>query len=389
MSNNLDEIKRLQEEIRELDASNKNIGRKQFWDETAISNDYWHGMPKNKITVPFVVEMEREGYSRVLGFSLREFYMNPYSYVLNSLKIMIFKFKNFNDCTPIGKSFTYYPGAGFEKSIFGGEQVYTDQDAWMARDNIIAEGSDIGSLEYPDFYKSGSMPYTHEFYKQLLEFVDDDFKVVFPQWSRSSWGLAWHLMGIDNLLMGIIDDYEWVRKLLDYVTKARESWTDERAKFLNTGLSICNIYNDEVTSPLVSPKIYEDLIRPTEIELSRFFGGINYWHSCGNTTPFQKLINEIPDLHMVHISPWSDISNAAKSYNPDKVAIEVALHGYNDVTCPSNLEYIEKKLSFIREETKNHKSTVRADGIQLNNNDIKATLESIYKWIECARNILL
>lgn len=387
MRKNLDEIKKLQEEIRELHASDENNKRKAFWDETGISNDYWHGIPKNKEVIPFIVELEREGYSKVLGFSLKDFYMDPYCYVLNSLKIMAFKFKNFNDCTPIGKSFTYYSGAGFEKSIFGGEQVYTDQDAWLARENIIRERVDIDSLEYPDFYKSGSMPYTHRFYEQLLELVDEDFKVVFPQWSRSPWGLAWHLRGIDDLLIDVIEDIEWVRRFINYLTKARESWTSQRAKFLNTGLSICNIYNDEVTSPMVSPAIYKDLIRPTEIELSRFFGGVNYWHSCGNTTPFQKLINEIPNLHMVHVSPWSSISNARESYSLDKV-IEVALHPYEDVTNPSAPDSIEKKLNFIKEETKNHRSTVRADGIQLLN-DVETDLRSVYRWIDCAAGILL
>lgn len=388
MSENLDEIKRLEDEIRELYESKENTRRRGFWDEAGISNDYWHGIPKNKEVIPFIVELEREAYSKVLGFSLRNFYLDPYCYVLNSLRIMAFKFKNFNDCTPIGKSFTYYPGAGFEKSIFGGEQIYTEQDAWMARENIIKERVDIESLQYPDFYKSGSMPFTHEFYEQLLELVDEDFKVVFPQWSRSPWGLAWHLRGIDDLLIDSIEDCEWVRKFLNYLTKARERWSMERVKFLNTELTNCNIYNDEVNSPIISPKIYEDLIRPTEIELSRFFGGVNYWHSCGNTTPFQKLINEIPNLHMVHVSPWSSISNAKVSYDHKKTVIEVALHPNEDVINPSDLSNIKEKLKLIKEETREHRSTVRADGIQILN-DMETDMSSVYRFIDTATKVLL
>ena len=384
----LDEIKRLQEEIRELCETDENKRRKEYWVDTAISNDYWHGIPKDKEQIPFIVELEREGYSKILGYSLSDFYTDPYSYVLNSLKIMVFKFKNFHDCTPIDKSVTYYCGAGFEKSIFGGEQIYSDQDAWLARENIINERVDIYSLEYPDFYKSGSMPYTHRFFEQMQEIVDEDFKLIFPQWSRSPWGVAWHLRGIDNLLVDIIEDYDWVVKFLDYTTKAREHWTAERAKFLNTGLTACNIYNDEVTSPMVSPKIYEELIRPTEIKLSNFFGGINYWHSCGNTTPFQKLINDIPNLHMAHVSPWSSVSNAAASYNPDSVVIEVALYAYDDVINPPREGFIEEKLRSIKEETRNHRSTVRADGIQIVN-DIRTDLKRITEWIDCARRILI
>ncbi|MGI6776801.1 MAG: hypothetical protein ACOX7R_01865 [Acetivibrionales bacterium] len=384
----LDEIKRLQEEIRELCETEENKRRKAYWDETAISNDYWHGLPKDKEHVPFTVEMEREAYSRVIGYSLTDFYSDPYCYILNSLKIMVFKFKKFLDCTPIDKSITYYCGAGYEKSIFGGEQIYTDQDAWLARENLINERVDIDSLEYPDFYNSGSMPHTHNFYSQMKEIIDDDFTLVFPQWSRSPWGVAWHLRGIDNLLIDIVEDYDWVVKFLDYTTEARKHWTKERAKFLNTELSICNIYNDEVTSPILSPKLYEELVRPTEIELSNFFGGVNYWHSCGKTTPFQKLINEIPNLRMVHISPWSSISNAAAAYDPDSVAIEIALYAYEDVINPPEEGFIEKKLRYIKEVTKNHRSTVRADGIQIIN-DVKTDVNKITEWVECARRILI
>ena len=383
----INEIKKLQEEIRELCDTDENKRREEYWEDFGTSEDYRRGIPKEKEPVTFTVEMEREGYSKALGFSLVDFYKDPYSFILNSLKIIIFKYKNFNDCTPVGKEIAYYPGVGFEKSIFGGESLYSDKDAWLARQDILKERVKIESLEYPDFYKSGNMPETHKFYEQLTKIVDKDFNIVFPQWSRGSWGLAWQLRGFENILIDTADDYQWVVQFLDYLTKARENWIEQRSKFLKAEISICNIYNDEVTYPVVYPKLYKELIRPTEIEMSNFSGGVMYWHSCGNTTPLQTLINEIPNLHMVHVSPWSDLGNAVKSFDTN-IALEVALHGYSDVISPASVDVIDKKLNYINETTKTHKATIRADGIQIVG-DVENDLQQIKNWINRANEVLL
>ena len=388
MNIRVEEIKRLQEEIRELSESSENKRRYKYWKQAGISNDYWHGLPKDKEYLPFTVEMEREAYANVIGFSLNDFYQDPYSYIASSLKMMLYKFKNFKDCTPIGKTIVYYPGAGYEKSIFGGEPVYSKHDAWMSRENIISERIDIGSLKYPDFYKSGSMPYTHQFYDRLRELLDQDFILVFPQWNRSPWGVAWHLRGLDNLLFDIMDDEEWVGEFLQYLTESRKRWTVERAKFLNTEITTCNIYNDEITSPVVSPNIYKNLIRPTEIELSNFFGGVNFWHSCGNTTPFMKLINEIPGLHMITVSAWSSIEEAVKCYDKDNVTLEIQLHPYDGIIKCNDADYYKKTLIEIKDKVKGNKATIRAEGIQMCGSS-EVEIPKVKKWIDCANDILL
>lgn len=139
---------------------------------------------------------------------------------------------------------------------------------------------------------------------------------------------------------------------------------------------------------MVSPNIYEKLIRPTEIELSRFFGGVHYWHSCGNTTPLQKLISGIPNLHMVHVSPWSSLGNAVNVFNPGTTAIEVDLMAFADVLNAPDVKRMEEKLKNFKEETRIHKSLIRLAGIEIVH-DIKTDLENILLWNKCANKILL
>jgi len=71
---------------------------------------------------------------------------------------------------------------------------------------------------------------------------------------------------------------------------------------------------DEVGAPLISPKMYEEMVLPYESEIADFRGGLWYWHSCGDTRDFFPLIKKIPNLEMVHISPWSDDGSAVDAF---------------------------------------------------------------------------
>jgi len=380
------EIKKTQEEIRRLAETPKSRGRWAYWKDPMVDFDYWRAIPRSKDTKPFVVDFERQGHAEVLGFSLKEFYTDPYAYVLHSLRILLHKFHTFEDCTPLRKVIVFIPGAGFEKAIFGSAQVITEQDAWVGRDIVIHERADIAALTMPDFHTSGNMPEIINFYEKMREITDDDFTVTFPQWSRSPWGVAWHLRGIDNLLLDYADDPQWVRDFVGFITDVRIHWAEQRAEYLGCGLKVCNIYNDEVLSPVVSPELYRAIILPSEIKLSERFGGVHYWHSCGNVTPFLHDINQIPNLYMSHVSPWTDIRESARVYDPEKTAIEVDLHGHDDVLNASGENQIRHKLESFKRDTKDFHSLIRAAGLEIVH-DVKTDLENIQRWIKCAHSV--
>lgn len=387
MDQKLDNIRRLEDEVRELCESNENKSRLKLWEDSAISNDYWHGIPKTNNPL-FTVELERATYAHLLDFSIIDFYQDPYVLIEGNLKMMLFKFRSIPDCTPIGKAFAHYPGAGFEKTLFGGDSVYTEQDAWMAREAVVKERIDIGSLETLDFFKSGSMPKIHELYQRTRELLSDDFSLSFPQWSRSPWGVAWHIRNIDNLLCDLVEDEQWMVDFLNYITDCRIKWVKDRAKFLGIEQNSCNLYNDEVTVPVISPKTYRDIIRPTEIRLSEEFGGINYWHSCGNTTPYVEYINEIPNLHMVTVSAWTELERAEKYYDKDHVTLEKQLHPYDGILSDPDEKHYKNGIKTIVDGFKGSKGIVRAEGIQIQNNFMQE-LAKVQKWCECAREMLL
>ena len=136
----LEEIKKFEDEIRKLSESDENKKRTACWERHKGDDDYiWHPTPKDSSFVPFTVEFEKVGFSQLLNFSVVEFYTDPVAFVYGSLRISIWKFTNINDYTPIGKGITYWPGVGFEKSLFGIPQEITEEDAWVGREDAITE----------------------------------------------------------------------------------------------------------------------------------------------------------------------------------------------------------------------------------------------------------
>ncbi|MDR1797922.1 MAG: hypothetical protein LBR44_10925 [Clostridiales Family XIII bacterium] len=388
MDKRIEQIKACEEKIRELSATEENRRRQSLWTDDETANDYiWHPRPRSRDIIPFSFEIERAGYAKILGFSLKSFYTDPVEFVLRSLEMSIYRFEEYADCTPIGPAVTYWPGVGYEMSLFGMPQIYTEEDAWVGRDHVIKERVPIESLEIPDFYEHPVMKETHAFFERMRELLSDDFALIFPQWCRSSWGVAWQLRGIDDLIFDYIEDPEWLSAFLDFLTEARFRWSDARAKMLGIGHRKANLFNDEVNAPVVSPSLYKDVIFKSEKDVSDYFGGINYWHSCGNTTVLISLINELPGVDMVHVSPWTDVQVAADGYSDDKT-LEVVLHPLRDVLQPESDAFLRKVLEDVKRICAGRSVTVRADGFEIMRG-IEADVAQMKHWVAAANEILL
>jgi hypothetical protein len=387
MEKKLETIRKLEDQVRKLAESPENKRRNALWEDSAISNEYWHGIPKTNHPL-FTLELERPMYGRVIGFSLIDFYTDPYVHIEANLRMMIYKFENLPDCTPIGKAFACYLGAGFERSLFGGESIYSEEDAWMGRESIINDRVDISTLEPLDFYKSTVMPEAHRFYEQARSILSDDFDLAFPQWSRSPFGVAWHIRGINDLLCDFIEDPEWFAGFLNYITDCRVKWGRDREAFTGIPMERCNIFNDEVCSPMISPDMYRDFILPTEIRLSNEFGGVNYWHSCGNTTPFVEYINQIPQLHMVTVSAWTDLERAEQHYDKEHVTLEKQLHPNEGILANPVKSHFEAGIRKIADGFKGSKGIIRADGVQVTGNFDEA-IRHVQDWCACANELLM
>jgi len=191
---------------------------------------------------------------------------------------------------------------------------------------------------------------------------------------------------MDQIIVDMIEDPVFVQDLMRFTTDVRKKWTKQRADFMGVPVQAGSLYNDEVNVPMISPHFYEKYVLPYEIELSKFYVGINYWHSCGNIVQLENLIKNIPNLEMVHISPWSDRQASVDNFRDSGISLEVVLHPLWDAQKVS-VEEIAAHLTSIRSITADLPVTVRADGLQ-SITTLENDLYSILQWARLARNVL-
>jgi uroporphyrinogen-III decarboxylase len=385
-----DEIKILMDRIREISTDPKNLERIQYWQpQPDTARDKWRGTPKASSTIPrapIMIEPEITMWGSIIGFRADEFYQDPAVYLLNQLKINIFRHENFHEDTCVGKEIVIWLGTTVESSLFGSQTIYMENEyPWIDRDAVIQSEEDLDRLEPYDFYKTGLMPLCHQFYEVIGEMLDRDFKVTFPEWARSPFGVATHIRGYENLLIDMIKNPDFVHRLMRTITDFRKSWIQDRAKFLNQEVEKGNLFNDEVNSPTLSQGLFEEYVLPYEQELSEFHGGILYWHSCGNTTILLPSIAKIPKLEMFHVGPWTDVETAVKTFNGE-MPLEICLHPVRDVQ-KAMKSTMEERLSNIAAICNGCPYTVRADGLQIVLG-VEQDLKKINEWNEMARRLL-
>ena len=386
----LDSIKRLDERIDELIHSQRNKEITNYWEpQLYTAKDHWRGIPKKSTDlnmIPFTVEPEIPLWANIIGFDIIDYYKQPLAYLENTLKMMIYRFEVFQDFTCIEKTIPIWLGPPFESTLLGSEAVYVSGESpWLDREPVIKDYDDLSNIQMPDFYKTGLMPLAHKMYHEISEMVDGKYTVVFPEWGRGPFGVAFHIRGFNNLLMDMIVNPKFVHQLMALINEARKEWVSDRAQFLGRQVEKGNLYNDEVNCPTLSPNQYEEFVLPYEIELCNFHGGIVYWHSCGDITKLLESIRQIPQIDMLHIGPWTSLLDSERVFGKD-TALENCLMPTEDVQMASPKE-MEIKLQEIKNIFEGSHYTVRADGLQLIN-DVNHDVEVINQWIKIARKVL-
>ena len=384
-------IREYEEKIRKYAESDKNKYRLSHWTSfPGAEKNQPHGLPVKSDKLVYLFNPDQAFFSNVLNYSMVKFYTDPVEYVLRAFQRSIFMFETFDTLNPIGKVIGFWAGVGFEPSVMGLPQQFTEEDAWIGRDPIIKERIPVEQIEIPDFYTNPATIEVLDFYNRMKETVSEDFDVYLPTLYRSPWGIAWAIRGIEDLLIDCMEDPEWAFAFVDRIADCRISWDTQRAKYFGQdGLAPSNLYNDEVAAPPLSPGIYRDIVLPSEIKVSEAYGGINYWHSCGDTTHFYEDINKIPNVGIVHVSPWCDLERALEVYD-NPLVFEYALHPIADVLVnDDNKAFIDTRLRSIREALRGRYSLLRADGwgkpLKGNDYDIKR----LQYWISRANEICL
>jgi [methyl-Co(III) methanol-specific corrinoid protein]:coenzyme M methyltransferase len=93
------------------------------------------------------------------------------------------------------------------------------------------------------------------------------------------WTLAIRLFGLEELLIGTLDDPPMIEALMETLAQVTARFIDAQ---LESGADVVTVA-DHITSNLVSPGTYIAFVQPQHRELNARFPGKLILHCCGNT----------------------------------------------------------------------------------------------------------
>ena len=394
-----DEINRIFEKTALCIESNENKRREKMWSLDFKPSEYEPGLippldasEREEKRPPLTADWDRLQWSRFLEFDLKRYYTDPLYYLKWTLEINLFRFNSFPDDTPLTSTIPIFLGVAFEPNLFGVPTIYsTEHEPLFTSDGaVIKKRSDLLKLKTPDFFTSGPMPLSHRFYQTLNETVPRSFSVEFPVWLRGPFGVACAMRSMQNLLMDMIDDPQFVHDLMHLITESRKEFSLKRGKFtrnrnLMHGSSESSMANDEVSIPMVSPSLYETLILPYELELERFYGGIHWWHSCGNKTPLLPAIkNSFTRIEFIDFALWSD--NLQKAVRELDGSIPFHVRPQAGDIAQRSEELITNHLQGIFSICRGQNFALRVDGLQPDTPDQK-DVDAVRRYLNIARRI--
>lgn len=341
--------------------------------------------------VPIIAVPHLSMWARKMGISVAKLFQDPPTYLEVFVSREIGRFMQIKDDRPIQKKVPVALGCGFESTLFGANQQYSDlEDPWVDRAPVLQNLEDQQKLEIPDFYKSGLMPLAHRFYRELQELVEGyDLEIEFPKWSRSPFGIAVQLRGLESLMIDMIEKPYLFTRLLEFTNHCAIHYQKERNAFLTGNPEAPYkpvFHNDEVNVPCISPQHYHDLVLPCEKVYADTFGGLTYWHSCGDVTPMIPAIQEIRNITIFHVGPWTDLAKAAEVFGD--VTLDVCLDSM-DIYQASEADMRAKITDIVRTCRQcNAQSFSIRPGILQAFSSINEDLASVARWVEVAKETL-
>jgi uroporphyrinogen-III decarboxylase len=284
----------------------------------------------------------------------------------------LYRYNIFKDDSGLGRTIAIWLGVNFEASIFGCKSVYPDTfDPLVDRSfMVIKDEESLKELEAKeiDIRSSGILGLAHEFYSRIRETLPPNWNVIFPDWVIGPFGVGSCLRGYQNILTDLILAPEFFVKILDVVSNKMIEYSRERAKFLGVKVERFNLHDDDVNDQNFSKEAFREFVFPTENKLSSFYGGFQYWHSCGGVENFIDDLLEFKNLAMLDCSGWNDLDvfmEAIKRKGRDDTGIEKRFNPFKDVMS-SDDQSVRKRIRRLYDAAGGNKKlniNLKIDGI--------------------------
>jgi hypothetical protein len=346
----------------------------------------------------FITGIGRAVFARAFGFKTRDYYNNPEVCLRAQLQWKLYIYHIIQDSNYFDLDVGIDYATAYEPSFFGLESLEGECMEPTYGQPILKNLDEIDDFEKPDFYSSGLMPRVHEMYSGIKELAKDKLNVFFPGWARGPWSIATIIRGFQELFFDYVDNPDGLNKLMQFIVDSRIHWEDQRCRFLGISPKDHNyrwkyvayrhnhnsdMFEDEVDGNILSPAMIRELIIPYTKQLSDYYGGIDYYHSCGNLTGFleDKAYPGLNICTMQHISSWTDYKKAA-SVVPRDIVLQVSLSATEDVFGTD--EHLKSRIEYFLSNSNGHKVDICADALYNGSWD---TLERVRQASEIFREV--
>jgi len=371
--------------------SAENRRNAQFWTNAGKPwlNERWRGISARKTNAPFTMALDIAGYSKVLGINCMDYYGDADVQLYEQMRYHLWEAENLR-CNRFfdNKAFVSFQSA-MESSAFGAKIIFLPgQSPWVDFKNpVLKSHGDLDRARRGDINNTGLVPRAHEFYERMCELVKGSgISVMYPVMQRGPFPLATELRGTNELLIDMVEAPQFVYELMRWVTDGLKAHAQRRADYLGEPIAPCKLGNDEISTPMIAPYMYDEFILPYELELAVFHGSVMYWHSCGVTDAFYEAVATIPNLDMMHIGPWSDVAKAAEVFGKRDIALDICINSTEDVY-DRKPEEMRQKLMKIKNACEGKvRYAVRADGFQIIRT-IEQDLAKIREWNDVAIDV--
>lgn len=385
-------ITKLLDTLNRLCDTEENKRRQSLWLESECpirGETQWHGIPgvgaRPGAAMPVTAECLNTLWLEILGFRLDRYYRDPEYYLEHYLRMKIEKFTEFPDDTPIDRNIPIGFGVVFEAGILGQKYYLSpDEEPAFVADPVIKKASDFPAVF--DFDSIEIIKTAQRFHNVIRNIAGKEFNVIFPVWFRGPQGVALYIRGFENFLIDLTDNPGFVHRTMRYVTDAQKAFITWRARYLEEPVYKVDLFNDDI--PIMSPESYTEFVYPYERELCDLYGGIYYWHSCGDITRHIPDINRLGDIDLLDFGVSMDDKGAGLSALNRSLNIEmrVLAHRYIQNAADDEIEAYMRDIVVSCRERNIEKYVLRTSGMSLLLG-AREDLKRLVRWVELTRKV--
>jgi len=389
----MDILNELIKQYKHLYESDENKRRLSLWSRPneGIRGEFqWHGIPSYTVEsnrpMPVTAECLDKIWEDLLGLEQARYFTEPDYYLEFYLKIKIAKFQEFPDDTPLTMDIPLVFGVTHEAGILGqGIILDSGEEPSFVKNSIVDEDT-----IFPTEFDFSGNPYLNDvaipFYERIKEEAGEDFHIIFPHWYRGPQGVALYIRGFQEFSLDLYINPDFAHRLLRYVTDAAKAFYLWRKKFTGDSIMPGDLFNDDI--PLMSPDMYRDFFYQYEKELCEFYGGIYYWHSCGDITQHVHEVHKLKDIDILDFGVTMENKLTGMESLNRSQTLEIRVMAQTHVQQCSE-EESKKYIRGILEDCRKmgiNKYVLRSSGMSVVDGAVK-DVKKLGRWVDLVREV--